>query len=51
MLYSFHSSKLIKRLLEDKNFIYIPLLWSTNNVHKFFFPVNKTKETSNNNQN
>ena len=45
---TFHSSKLMKKLLEDQNVIYISLLWSANKVQKFFF---KTKQNKNKQKN
>ena len=38
---TFHSSKLMKKLLGKANFIYISLFWSTSKVQKFFFQKGK----------
>ena len=35
---------LLKKLLEEKNFIYIPLLWSTIKIERFFFHKRKRRK-------
>ena len=41
---TFHSSELLKRLLENKSFLYISLLWSTIKVQRFFFRKTKWRK-------
>ena len=40
------SSKLVKKLLVDKRFIFMLLLWSTNKIQGVFLPEKKMKEIS-----